>query len=909
MRANTLSRLAPLLLLSGCALITLSKQQKSWPDLDDVHVVHNTMGPIEIVRDELAVPHIRASSRADAMYGIGFVQAQDRLFQADMTRRAATGGLSELVGERAVDVDHFMKGLGLAERADASLKRAGFIEQAMVEAFVLGFNAGIDSFGEELPIEYQLLDVDVVAPWTQADVMASAYLQSWNLAENPRQELAALGMGDLPAEQLDVLLRFDAYTPKIDDYWDELRQADRGDWTDGWKAWMSLFGGVPEASQASNNWIVGPSRSADGMPILANDPHLGQGVPSLWYVIDAAWPDGQVAGVALAGSPLVVIGHNKNVAWGFTNVMVDYIDFAVLERKEDQVIVAGEAVDLRKVETKVRVKGQGLVTGETLWTDIGPVITELDGTHVVVLRWHALELEDETARGFFKLNMAGSVTEALKAVDRPMMVAQNLMVADTSGDWAWQAFGAAPKRKAHTGRVPYPGSDPAHGWDGWLAHMPGERQPERGWVATANSRPKVKTPAATLDEEGALVPFEFEEGESIDPWALSTAYVPPWRMDRIGEMLSADDSVTPEDMHQMQLDVKDRSAQVLLPSLLKDVEGSTTQARKCLALLSEWDYEVTTSSPAASAWLVFQLEVLREALVDDIGKKAFEVLTQAHGSGRNLLAAGIGRFQGDRVDEVDRALTATCQRLESRHGPDVTNWAWGAIHPLQLEHPFAATSSLLKKWNLPSVPFPGNSATVAAAGASWHGELSPVGGMPSVRLVMPTSDLSKSTLVFPGGQSGLPTHPDTLTHFDAFVGGKTLPLYFDENEIRAHARNTTWLQPPGTTSQSSQPAPAPVLAPTTEGEEGEAVEGDENEAAEGEESQGESADGESADGESAEGGPIEGEAAEPLEAAPDEAEEAAGDSDGAQGEPSAPAEVEPADADVAPVEDLSPGHE
>ena len=166
-----------------------------------------------------------------------------------------------------------------------------------------------------------------------SDCVASALLQSWNLSENLHFELGALALGDLPASVLDEVLRIDDQTQPIDPYWSGLRLADIGEWTPQWRAWIEMFGGLPEAAQGSNAWVVGGERSVNGLPILANDPHLMQGVPSLWYAVDLAGGDEvHVAGVTFPGAPVVVIGHNERLAWGLTNVMADYIDLALVER-------------------------------------------------------------------------------------------------------------------------------------------------------------------------------------------------------------------------------------------------------------------------------------------------------------------------------------------------------------------------------------------------------------------------------------------------------------------------------------------------------------------------------------------------------------------------------------------------
>lgn len=796
-------RLLPLLALSGCALWSLATQRAAWPEPDGEVTVRGPTRPVAIARDDLGVPHIRASSSADAMFALGFVHAQDRLFQADVTRRLTRGELSLLLGEDTVAYDGFARALGITERAGKAVAAAPFEVQAVLEAYSLGFNAGRDSL-KQLPVEYRLLGVDEVPDWTPADCVAQAWLQSWNLSENPNQELAALALRDLPSAKLDALVRYEAETPPLDPYWETLRSMDLGPWSEGWEAWNGLYGGLREpASQASNNWIVGPSRSADGKPIVANDPHLGQRVPSIWYAADLQGGDLHVAGVTFPGSPAVIIGHNERVAWGLTNVMADYVDLAVLETRDDgrKVVVAGEEVPITEVTATVDVLRGEPVQHTTRMTPLGPVLTDpTRRPHVVVLRWHALEVADESIPAFYQLNRATSAQAAVDAMNRPLVVAQNLVVADVDGDYLWQAVGSVPVRKAHTGRVPYPGSDPAHGWNGWYAALPGERAPERGFVATANARPTRDLPADPLPppvDEGkpAPKPPPAAPPTPIAVHGISTGWDQPWRQRRIDEQLGSKGGWTPQAVAALQTDVRDPQAAAVLPALLEGVTGTTDAARKCRNLLATWDHEATTDAVGPTVWITFQRELLREALEDELGADGFDVYLQAHGPGRTLLPFGLDGFVTDRRAAVDAALTATCTRLEGTLGTHEDDWAWGRWHPLALEHPFAAESFLLRGWNAPIRDFPGNASTVAAASAGWEDGEKRVGGMPSVRLVMPLGDLAKSTLVYPGGQSGLPRHPDAFTHFDAFVKGETLPLYFSDADVAAHTVSTVVLRP------------------------------------------------------------------------------------------------------------------
>jgi penicillin amidase len=335
------SSLLLLPLVSGCALFTLAATKRSHPELEGTFAAAGAQADLTIKRDAMGVPHVRAESPEDAWYGLGYAHAQDRLFQADMNRRLATGRIAEWLGERAVNLDVFVGTMDLETRGQGMLDRASPEVKAAVKAYTVGFNAGAGSL-KTLPVEYRLLGVPY-EPWKEVDTTGVLFLQAWSLQENLDHELAALAFDHLSADKLDPL--FDTYpnTPPIDAFWDEVRTQDVGSLTDGFKAFTGALGGRPEANaQASNNWIIGGSKTASGKPIVANDPHLVQRVPSLWYAADIQGGDLHVAGATLPGTIGFPVGHNERVAWGLTNVMADTVDLAVVERDGDTVRIEGK---------------------------------------------------------------------------------------------------------------------------------------------------------------------------------------------------------------------------------------------------------------------------------------------------------------------------------------------------------------------------------------------------------------------------------------------------------------------------------------------------------------------------------------------------------------------------------------
>ncbi|MEQ1504949.1 MAG: penicillin acylase family protein [Myxococcota bacterium] len=767
--------------VSGCALGKLAALGRSYPQLDGELAAPHASAELKVIRDVYGVPHVRAASEADAWYGLGFAHAQDRLFELDLSRHTADGTLAAWFGADAAQYDVFARALGLRDRAQALVDAADPETRAMLDAYAAGINDGAAA-SKVLPIEYRLLDAEF-EPWTAADDLATVFLLSWTLSENLDFELAALALRDLDRDTLDAVLRVEPQAPPIDPYWDTMRTWQLGELTPAFRAFTGLLGGAPASrtagdAAASNNWVIGGELSASGKPIVANDPHLAQRVPSLWYAAELRGGDLHVAGATLPGLPGVVIGHSERVAWGLTNVMADNVDLAVVERVGERgYVLEGQQKELREVKVEVPVRDGAPVTGSVWFTDVGPVITALDGTHLVALRWAALEVDDQLVVALRALNRASSVGDALGVAGTvPLIVANNLVLGDVDGDYAWRQVGAFVGRRLHTGRVPYPASDPMHGWYGWLGDAPGEHHPDRHYVVTANSRPD--HPLAD---------------------AISTTYVPPHRFERIDEALAGATALTPEDSQALQLDLLDGTARWHRDELLDGVTATTPRGELCRDLLARWDLVADRDAIGATVWAAFHEAYVRDVLTDAIGADDAAIALSLYSSARSPLdGGGLDALVKDRPATVAKALDQACARLASGLGEDPTGWTWGPAHALHLRHPFTARApKLLKRWDLPTVPFGGTGATVAAASSPWGepGAAFPVGGMASLRVVMPLADLGASTLVHPGGQSGQPGNPLYASHYAHFVNGQTLPLWFDDEDVAANAHWTTVLKP------------------------------------------------------------------------------------------------------------------
>ena len=754
--------------LTGCSVHTLMTAEKSYPHTEGQEVLKGIDGAITISRDEYGVPHIRTETEHDLWFAVGYVHAQDRLFQMDLMRHLGMGRMSEWFGEEAVAYDAFMKSLGFQERFEQVAVESDAQILSVARSYTEGVNAGVAAL-PELPVEYRLLGVEF-EKWELLHSMSSTIINSWAMAQNLPQELVTLMLREkLDVKTANALWKWDDNAPSIDAYWDDFRHLEVGPLTESFRGMIEFIWGV-DTPNASNNWAVAGSRTADGLPILANDPHMVQMVPSLWYAIEAKGGDLHIAGAMLAGQPFPATGHNEHVSWGVTNVMADFMDLAVVERVgEKGYILAGEQKKLREVKVPIHIKGKPTQEKVVYHTEVGPVITALEGTHLVALRWQVLEVIDRTGEMFYDIQKARTVEDVIKAAKRPSFIAQNLVAADTEGNIAWQIFGSIPKRKGYSGAVPYPASDPAYGWDGWLTDLPGEKNPEKGYLHTANAAPQHDL-----------------------TYKISTAYIPPWRHDRIGDTLAASDKHTQETMAQLQLDWYDPHAAVRAPQLL---EGTDPDFNTCSQILTRWDYESAQEDVGAAVWAVFQGELIKELLQDELSDDELSFYLAATIDGRSVLDAKWKTFTTEPKRSVENALKASCDRIKDKLGADSTKWSWGALHPLVIEHTFASGTDMLKKWNMPTAPYGGSHNTVNQSGYSWHKDKLQATWIASIRVITPMSDPGKATFIYPGGQSGHPGHPQYKTLYKKFLAGEQVPLFFHDEDVKKHTKEQLILVP------------------------------------------------------------------------------------------------------------------
>ncbi|MBW3552096.1 MAG: penicillin acylase family protein [Gemmatimonadetes bacterium] len=727
--------------------------------------------PVQVLRDELGVPHIWAASTEDAVFAQGFLHAQDRLWQMELVRRAIQGRLAEVLGEPALETDRFMRRLGLWRAVLATLDAVSPAERRIMEAYAAGVNAARHADSGALPPEFLVLRHEP-EPWRPADVLAVGRMMSFTLSSYSEAVAVARAVARLGPERARHL--FPAYPD-----WGETILPAPGEPPPLAVALVDAF----SVAAASNSWVVSGALTASGKPILANDPHLGLNAPSLWYLVALHAPgaDGlDVAGVSIPGAPLVILGRNRAVAWGMTNAYVDDADL-FLERLHPADSTRYLAPDgyrrFELVAESVFVKGrEEPVILSVRRTRHGPVIpVDAPDSLVVSVQWTALGPGSQVA-GILALNRARDWSSFLRAVDDLDDPHQNVVYADTAGHIGYIMGGSVPLRGD---RRPAPVA-PVPGWTGdwdWLGTLPFDEHPraldpDRGFIVTANNR-QVAEPVAEL---------------------ISGTWQEPFRAMRITEMIrNADRPFDDASTRAMQLDVLDLFARRYRDRAVD--AAAIRQDTAAAALLRSWDLRASPDSRAATLFYTW-VEILRRAAARDLYGGEAGYFTRA--SVAEVLEArrlawredGVGAYR----DLARDAMKAAVPLADGR--------SWREANRVVHDHALGDVGALNTILGLHVGPHPhmGSPTTVNVAHYAFQVPardfpFTTTAG-PSMRHIADMGNLDAAGgFVIGTGQSGIPF----ARHYDdqrpLWSGGALVPVPLSREAVQRRTTRTLILEP------------------------------------------------------------------------------------------------------------------
>ncbi len=759
--------------------------------------VHGLDAPVEVLRDRFGVPHVFARSDADALFGQGFVHAQDRLFQMDSMRRLAAGTLAAAAGRALLESDRFMRRLGLAHRAEADIAAAAPPARALLEAYAAGVNAGVATL-PSLPPEFALLGDP--APWLPADSMLVGRLVTFGFAGNWDTELLRerllRTLGARRAAAVDP-----AYPAGRATHVGAPSRSGVDRLLAAYEA--AVAAGLP-AGGASNAWAVAGARTTSGAPLLAGDPHLETRLPGLFHVSHIAGGAIDAAGADIAGVCGIALGHNRSLAWSITAGMADVSDCYVetLDPDDPERYLAPDGWRRGEVRVeRIGVRGAAPVEERVLVTRHGPVVgPALAGEdRAVALRSTALEAGDILAP-FLDAWRAERVEDFAAALDRWPGATFNWVFAHRDGHIGYRLAGAVPRRPRGAGLLPQdgatsPGPPPALPADA----LPRRLDPADGIVVSANHDPG---------------------GDAVADVELGAEWCEPWRAERIRSLVEARARHDVDSFAAIQRDLFSGPLVALRDRLLARDAVADPAVR---ALLSAWDGQLGADSAAAAV-----LETVIAALARDLATRL------AGPEADIVLGRGIGglapqssfhyRLQGwvlDRLDDPagggwasagravaaggdpavarDRALRAAVdhaiEQLEQRLGADRARWAWGDLHSLHLDHALRAVPGIGRWFSRGPRPVGGDVNTVCQGGYSLAAGADAGGFTPAYRQVVDLGDLDRSRFMLPTGNSGIPGHPRYDDCIDEYLAGRTRPLLFTRAAVEGVVEHALLLEP------------------------------------------------------------------------------------------------------------------
>ena len=757
-----------LLILVGAGIFSVIKLRASLPIRDGELQITGLDLPVTVTTDRFGIPTITASTRRDAALALGYVTAQDRLFQMDLLRRRAAGRLSEIVGKIAIKTDKRQRIIGFHRVMQAIIANLSDEQREILAAYADGVNAFIQQM-DTAPFEFLLLDYQP-EPWTVEDsllVVMNIY-QSLAFRENDERMMTIMEKS-LPPEVVTFL------TPDTDSYTQPLlggADSHRPMQPIPVEALASIRRAPKQSGKrlvrtthhvvGSNGWVVGQAKTADGRAIVANDMHLGLSIPNTWYRVSLRYGNVDISGIILPGTPVVVVGSNRHVAWGFTYICGDFLDLVRLDinpENPDEYKTPNGWKQFEVINEQIEIKGGKHIVQPVKLTIWGPVSQTPLMDQPVAIHWTALQPE-AVGMELLDMDQAMTVEDALLIINRFRGVPLNVTMADSAGQIAWTYCGKIPVRKGFDGSSTKSWANGDIGWEGYIppSELPRVISPPEGFIATANDR--------TLGKDY--------------PYIIGYNFANSHRAYRINERLREMDQVTEQDMFQLQLDTVihfyEFYQQLALSVLTEEVIANEPLLLEAQKQIAVWDGKAEVDSVAFGILVRF-----RDILAEDV-LEPFLVLCHETDSNfsyawrntepplRTLLREKVAEILPDPVNYPDwekfilAKLEKSIEQLLREHNFDsLDQLTWGSIHRTQISHPLGFIPMLGKILNMPQDPLPGDGLCVRSPYAS-------------ERMVISPGREADGILQIPGGQSGHPLSENYKDQYSYWLKGEPLPF-------------------------------------------------------------------------------------------------------------------------------------
>ena len=745
---------------------------------------------VKVIFDERGIPHIYAENESDLYTAVGYVMAQERLWQMDLIRRATTGRLSEIFGEDYVQTDLFLRSLRITKKSKMVLHNTTQQVLDCVDDFVLGVNYYIEN-AEKLPPEFRILGYKPEL-WTAENTANILGYMSWDMA-------GVNLTGDVFVYKLINQIGIDAAKKLIPYY----------EWTgdpvypefeldnetlETVENFVKSLDKVKELGissfYGSNNWAVSGDRTETGKPLFSNDMHLGLSSPGIWIQMHQIVPKKlNVTGVVVPGQPFVVAGHNEDIAWGMTNLMVDDVDLYLEKTNEDksQYMLNGEWKDIKTVKEIIKVKKQDDREMEIKYTHRGPIISGFRDIEEadISMRWSGNDMSNE-GEAVYLFNRASDWEEYKEALTNFNSLSQNFIYADVNGNIGLHAGGGVAIREGH-GAFIQPGDSSKYDWTGYVPHylLPFSYNPENGLVSSANNK--------------TVFPSEY-------PYYIGTYFSMPYRINRIREMMAEKEKFSIEDFKRMITDRHSDFAKKLTNLLLKNLHITNDMSdleSEVYDNLSVWDYDMSANSFIPTFFEYYRKNLADTLLKDDMG----HIYEEFHGGTREyyllMIIEGehelyVDDLNTDKEENLDDMLVAayhkTIDELKELYSPDTKDWIWGDKHQFIAMHPMSSVGIINSMFSLSKGPY--------RVGGSYHtvspysyGKNFVIDHGASQRHVYNTADWDESYTVIPTGTSGVPSSEFYCSQTKTYCEDGFYKDHFTEKAVQEAAKYTLILKP------------------------------------------------------------------------------------------------------------------
>lgn len=741
---------------------------------------------VTVRRDGRGIPYIEAKNDDDLYFAQGFVMASDRLWQMDLLRRVSRGESAEIFGRATLEEDKRWRKLGFARIADETILQIPAQYRTALENFARGVNAYIATLDDKtLPVEFRILQYKP-SQWKPTDTICIGKILADGLSSTWQNDMlrAALQKNLPPDKFADVTNQITPYDvvlfgkdsslaksqslntkSRIDVSERDLRMAENESKVR--QSSLDRIGFYAEELAASNNWVISGKRTADGKPILANDPHLPARSPGIWYLVHLSSPNLRTSGVTFPGVPGVILGHNESIAWGATNVGPDvqdlYLETFNAEGKY-KTPKGWEVPIIRKQEIKVRKNPLApeteTVSFEVIETRNGVIYTE-DGGQKFALKWTARDPKNQELSAFLQLNQAKNWTDFQNALKTYGGATQNFIYADTKGNIGWIAAGRIPTRKSGDGGFPYDGATDDGEWTGYIPfnELPQLYNPSSGFIVTANQR---------------IVGKDYKYSQ------MSRDAAPPWRARRIYDLISGNPKINVSDVTAIQRDVYSKPHIILVSEIIK-LEAASPET---LAVLKNWDGKMTADSRGALLANQIRNTIANKIAEDNKPIPSFIVRERLMTSIINEKPAKWLPKKFANYAEFFKACDKESREtLQKNYGNDESKWVWGAVFKANFPHPLAAAPLIGAQFATPNIGIDGSGTTPN------------VGSSVSMRFIASPNNWDDTRHVIPLGQSGNPASPHYKDQFESWNKGD-LPIFpFSKTAVEKAAKETWILQP------------------------------------------------------------------------------------------------------------------